>query len=161
MIDRREFMAYFTTAGLSGTLLPGALYALAQDQQTVTREMVAQAEKIAGLEFTDEERDQIARTVNGRVRNYEQIRALNMPNSVPPAVQFDPLLPGMKLPTERRAMRYTRERVSRPANLEEVAFWPVTKLAELVRTKQVMPSELTGMYLARLKRHDARLFAVV
>ena len=154
-------MAYFSTTGLSATLLPGALYALAQEQQTVTKEMVAQAEKIAGLEFTDEERDQIARSVGGRVRNYEQIRALNMPNAIPPALQFEPLLPGMKLPTERKPMRYTRDNARRPANLEEVAFWPVTKLAELVRTRQVRPSELTEMYLTRLKRHDPRLFAVV
>jgi hypothetical protein len=162
MIDRREFMACFTTAGLSGTLFPGALYALAQEQETITPAMVAQAEKIAGLQFTDEERDQIARSASGRLRNYEQIRALNMPNSVAPAVQFVPVLPGMTLPTDRRPMRYTRPvNVRRPANLEEVAFWPVTRLAELVRTRQVTPTELTEMYLARLKRHDPKLFAVV
>lgn len=164
MIERREFMAYFSAAGLGGTLLPGALYALAQQEQSsITKEMVAQAEKIAGLEFTDEEREQIATSVSGRLRNYEQIRALGMPNAVPPALQFEPLLPGVQLPAgERRPMRYTRPRdVRRPANLEEVAFWPVTRLAELVRTRQVLPSELTEMYLDRLQRHDARLHAVV
>src|SRR5687767_5736620 len=57
MIERREFMAHLGAAGLGGTLLPGALYALAQQEQSsITKEMVAQAEKIAGLEFTDEER---------------------------------------------------------------------------------------------------------
>jgi Asp-tRNA(Asn)/Glu-tRNA(Gln) amidotransferase A subunit family amidase len=77
-------------------------------------------------------------------------------------VQFDPVLPHMTLPTEKRSMRYTRERnVRRPENLEQVAFWPVTQLAELVRTRQVMPSELTDMYLTRLKRFDPQLFAVV
>ena len=164
MIERREFLAYLGAAGLGGTALPGALYALAQQEQgPVTKEMVAQAEKLAGLEFTDDEREQIANSVNGRLRNYEQIRALKLTNAVPPAVQFDPLLPGVKPPaTERRPIRYTRpRRVRRPVNLEEVAFWPVTRLAELVRTRQVMPSELTQMYLARLKRHDRRLFAVV
>jgi Asp-tRNA(Asn)/Glu-tRNA(Gln) amidotransferase A subunit family amidase len=164
MIERREFMAHLGAAGLGGTLLPGALYALAQQEQSsITKEMVAQAEKIAGLEFTDDEREQIANSVNGRLRNYEAVRALRMPNSVPPALQFDPLLPGVPVPSaERRPIRYTRPReLRRPANLEAVAFWPVTRLAELVRTKQVMPSELTDMYLARLKRHDARLFAVV
>src|SRR5919109_1821411 len=164
MIERREFLAYLGAAGLGGTALPGALYALAQQEQgPVTKEMVAQAEKLAGLEFTDDEREQIANSVNGRLRNYQQIRALKLTNAVPPAVQFDPLLPGVKPPaTERRPIRYTRpRRVRRPVNLEEVAFWPVTRLAELVRTRQVMPSELTAMYVARLKRHDARLFAVV
>lgn len=155
-------MAYFGTAGLSTTLLPGVLWGIAQEQETVTKEMVAQAEKIAGLEFTDEERENIANALSRNVRNYERLREVPLPNSVVPAVQFDPVLPGMELPTERRPMRYTRESgVNRPADLEQVAFWPVTRLAELVRTRQVLPSELTEMYIARLKRYDPQLHAVV
>ena len=46
--------------------------------------------------------------------------------------------------------------MKRPANLEDVAFWPVRHLAELVRTRQVTSLELTEMYLApppSLQRH--------
>ena len=161
-LDRRTFMAYFGTAGLSSTLLPGVLWGIAREQETVTKAMVAQAEKIAGLEFSDEEREEIATALSRNVRNYERLREVSLPNSVVPAVQFDPVLPGMELPTERQPMRYTREPgVRRPADLEQVAFWPVTRLAELIRTRQVLPSELTEMYIARLKRHDAQLHAVV
>jgi Asp-tRNA(Asn)/Glu-tRNA(Gln) amidotransferase A subunit family amidase len=162
MLNRRDFMAYFGATGLSTTLLPGALWALAQEQQTVTKEMVAQAERLAGLEFTDDERESIARGLTRNVRAYEQLREVELPNAVPPAVQFDPLLPGMTVPTMSRPIRYTRPAaVQRPDNLEDVAFWTVTQLAELVRTRQVMPSELTEMYLTRLKRHDPQLLAVV
>jgi Asp-tRNA(Asn)/Glu-tRNA(Gln) amidotransferase A subunit family amidase len=162
MLDRRAFMAYFGATGLSTTLLPGALWALAQEQEVVTKEMVAEAEKLAGLEFTDDERESIARGLTRNVRGYEQIRDVDLPNAVPPAVQFDPVLPGMTLPTMSRPIRYTRPTgVRRPANLEDVAFWTVTRLAELVRTQQVMPSELTDMYLTRLKRFDPQLLAVV
>jgi Asp-tRNA(Asn)/Glu-tRNA(Gln) amidotransferase A subunit family amidase len=52
-------------------------------------------------------------------------------------------------------------RVTRPANLEEAAYWPVRQLAELVRTRQVKPSELTEMYLARLHRFGPTLEAVI
>jgi Asp-tRNA(Asn)/Glu-tRNA(Gln) amidotransferase A subunit family amidase len=161
-LDRRAFMATIGSAGATTTLFPGVLWAIVQGQESVTKEMVAQAEKLAGLEFTDEERESIARSLNNSVRNYERLREVTLPNSVPPAVQFDPVLPGMTLPTERRTLRYTQPGdARRPANLEEVAFWPVTRLAELIRTQQVLPSELTEMYLSRLKRHDERLFAVV
>ena len=161
-LDRRTFMAYFGATGLSTTLLPGVLWGIAQDQETVTKEMVAQAERIAGLEFTEDERESIARGLTRSVRNYERLREVPLPNSVVPAVQFDPVLPGMQLPMASSALRYTRESgVRRPADLEEVAFWPVTRLAELVRTQQVMPTELTEMYLARLQRFDSRLHAVV
>ena len=51
--------------------------------------------------------------------------------------------------------------VERPAELEEVAFWPVTKLARLIESRQVSSSELTEMYLARLKLYDPHLRCVV
>ena len=51
--------------------------------------------------------------------------------------------------------------VKRPANLEDVAFWPVRHLAELVRTRQVTSLELTEMYLARLHRYNGLLNNVV
>ena len=49
----------------------------------------------------------------------------------------------------------------RPANLEDVAFYSVGQLAELIRTKQVTSVELTGMYLGRLKRYGPKLECVV
>ncbi len=51
--------------------------------------------------------------------------------------------------------------MKRPANLEDVAFWPVRHLAELVRTRQVTSLELTEMYLARLHRYNGKLNNVV
>jgi Asp-tRNA(Asn)/Glu-tRNA(Gln) amidotransferase A subunit family amidase len=162
MLDRRDFMAACATSGLSATLFPGVLWALAQDEPTVTRDMVERAEKIAGLEFNDDQRDQLVSGLSNRVRNYERIRALQLPNSVVPALHFDPVLPGMTFTTERRPFRASQPpAVQRPADLAAVAFWPVTQLAELVRTRQVMPSELTEMYLRRLKRYDPTLLAVV
>jgi len=147
---------------LGGTLLPGALYALAQQQGRVTAAMVEQAAQLAGLDFTEQERENLVRGLNGNLRNYELIRAVSIDNAVPPAVHFDPVLPGLALPTERRRPRFTRERdVRRPADLAAVAFWPVTRLAELVRTRQVTPTELTRLYLERLARHGPRLEAVI
>jgi Asp-tRNA(Asn)/Glu-tRNA(Gln) amidotransferase A subunit family amidase len=161
-MDRREFTTFFAATGLSSTLFPGVLWAQAAGQEEITKEMVAHAEKIAGLEFTDEQREAIARGLTTNVANWERLRAVPLPNAVLPAVQFDPVLPGMQLPAERRGLRFVPPSgVQRPGNLEEVAFWPVTRLSELVRTRQVMPSELTDMYLSRLKRLDGRLLSVV
>jgi hypothetical protein len=55
--DRRAFMAYFSSIGLGTTLFPGVLWAQAQQQQqgpAITKEMVAAAEQLSGLEFSDE-----------------------------------------------------------------------------------------------------------
>ena len=48
-----------------------------------------------------------------------------------------------------------------PTSDEALAFLPLTHLARLVETRQVKPSELTALYLARLKRYDPTVHCVV
>lgn len=161
-IDRRHFMALFSALGLGGTLLPEALWARLQQAPRITRDMLDEAESLAGLSFTDPERELVLKSVNEQLAFYEKLRSVRIPNDVPPALRFDPVLPGMELPTVRKALRVSRPaRVARPQNLEEVAFWPVTRLAELIRTRQVTSEELTRMYLGRLERYGPKLECVV
>src|SRR5262249_27512190 len=44
---------------------------------------------------------------------------------------------------------------------DDLAFLPLTALAELVRLKQITSVELTKVYLARLKKYDPALLCVV
>ena len=160
--DRRGFLAYFAATGLGGTLLPGVLWAKVQEGGVVTSDVLADAEKIAGLEFTEQEREMMLRGLNQNLESYADLRSVAIPNSVPPAVLFDPMLPGKAHPTEQRPFRRTRETgVERPGDLEQVAFWPVTRLSELIRSRQVTSMELTEMYLGRLREHGPRLECVI
>lgn len=92
---------------------------------------------------------------------YDSIRAVPLDNADPPALFFEPLPPAA--PVTNRPARFAPApaRLRRPADLEEAAFWPVTDLAALVRTRQVTSVELTRMFLDRLRRFDPRLHAVV
>ena len=49
---RRRFLAYFTSVGLSSSLLPGVLWARLQeaDSDRVTVEMIKHAAELAGLD---------------------------------------------------------------------------------------------------------------
>lgn len=164
LYDRRAFMAYFSSIGLGASLLPGVLWAQqVQQGAPITRESVAAAEEIAGLKFTDEEREQIARSLQQTRGTIEQLRQVKLDMSVPPAIIFDPIPPGESLPPKHSAPM-VRSRVpvmARPSNLDELAYAPVAQLAEMVRTRKVAPSELTEMYLSRLKRYDPQLHFVV
>jgi len=162
-MDRRHFLAYFTGLGLGGTALPTALWALAQQAEgRVTKDMLVAAEAIAGLEFTDEEREMMLEGVNQNLQAYERLRTASIPNSVHPALIFEPVLPGRVPVVRERTFRRTRRPdVTRPENLEEVAFWSITELGELLRTGQVSSVELTQMYLARMKRHGPKLECVI
>ncbi|MFQ5676268.1 MAG: amidase [bacterium] len=163
-LTRRGFLAYFSGLGLSSTLLPGILWAKMQEKKElrVTKEMLADAEKLAGLEFTDEERDLMLEGVDGYLDNYEELRKLSIDNSVPPALHFNPVLPGMTFNAEKKPMNMSKiAKQKAPGNLEETAFWPVTHLAQLIKSKQVSSVDLTKMYLDRLKRYDPKLRCVI
>ncbi len=166
-LARRSFIQYFSGLGLGATLLPGVLWAKLQEAEKkdlrVTVEMLEQAGKMIGLELTDEERTLMLSGVNEALENYEKLRTVTLDNAIPPALRFDPLLPGVELKSEPDQPPRTSPQSppSVPENLEKLAFLPVTQLAELIRTRQVTSRQLTEMYLERLKRHDRELFCVV
>lgn len=160
-LNRRQFMAYCSALGLGGSAVAESLWARAQDPE-ITAAMLAQAEKLAGLEFTDEERELMLEDVNRNLSRYRDLREVVINNDIHPALVFDPIPPGRSLPSEYHAPRATRENdVTRPANLEDVAFWPVTRLAELIRRRLVSSVELTRMYLDRLARHGPTLECII
>jgi len=164
-LNRRRFVACFSAAGLS--LMPGALAAVAQDAGRITREMLDAAQRIAGLSFTRDEQDRILARLNGDggppnpFPGFDVLRAANLGNSAQPAFVFNPVLPGMTLPRERTPLKRQPLQISLPRTDEDLAFLPLTHLARLVESRQVKPSELTRLYLARLKQHDPKLKCVV
>ena len=163
-MNRRRFMAGLSAAGVGSTLLPGALVAVAQDAEEITVEMLAAAQQMAGLRFTADELQRLAERLNrpGRSRpDFETFRAANLGNATQPALVFNPVPPGMTLPTEHRPMRREVVSATMPTSDEALAFLPLTHLARLVETRQVKPSELTALYLARLKRYDPTVHCVV
>lgn len=163
-LERRAFLGYFAATGLGATLLPGVLWnevAVAQSSK-VTAEMVRNAATISGLEFTDDECEQIARGVSANQKNYSAIRALPIKNDVPPAFQFHPLPAGETLPKGESQVRFSKStRVDRPSNLESLAHWSVIDLAQLIRTRKVTSVELTKMYIDRIKRYNDELNCVI
>ena len=123
---------------------------------------IRQAEKLSGLQFESTERKQMMEDLSGNLENYEGIRNLKIPNSVQPSIQFNPVPIGAQFDKIRRQIRWSPAgEISRPNNLEELAFASVAQLAELIRTRQVNSTELTKMYLSRLKEHGPTLECVV
>jgi Asp-tRNA(Asn)/Glu-tRNA(Gln) amidotransferase A subunit family amidase len=167
---RRRFLAYFSSAGLTSTLFPGALWgkleaALQEEEQPkefkITTEMIAQAEKLAGLEFTPEDRQLMLEDVNERLEGFESMRSQEFPNGLAPALRFDPALPGRTFSAEQQPIRWSLAEVSAPDSVKELAFAPLTQLAELMRRRQIQSRALTEMYLQRLERHGPALECVV
>jgi Asp-tRNA(Asn)/Glu-tRNA(Gln) amidotransferase A subunit family amidase len=158
MVDRRDFVRVCTGLGLGGSLFPGVLWAQAQGKTKITKEMIDNAAAMAGVSIADDYKQMMLDTLNQAEKGYEDIYALRIPNSVDPALIFDPVLPGMKFETQRKPMRISKAPAVAssevPKNLDKLAFATVRELAELVRTKRVSSVALTEMYLERIKRYD-------
>ncbi len=109
--------------------------------------------------------------LNSNRKSFDDLRALDIPNSVAPAFIFDPMPPGQKPapPPTGANPRHPLSITPAPAiaskevpkDLNELAFCTIRELGELVRRKKVSSLDLTQMYLARLKKYDPTLHFVV
>ena len=161
---RRQFLAFFSGIGLGSSLLPGVLWAQAQqesEETRVTEEMVKSSLGIAGLTFSDEDVKSMVQGANRSLTGFEEVRKLEIPNDVQPPFYFSTITPGMKVNRTKEPLHFSTPQVKRPANVEDLAFAPVIQLAHLLRTKQVTSVELTKMYLDRLHRYNPKLNCVV
>lgn len=161
--SRRQILKLLAGIGVGNAMFQRALAAQVQTAGRITPEMIQQAEWIAGIELSPEDRQTTAQGLARTVAGFERLRAIELDNSVSPALLFD-AAPGEPPPTagERRAIKPIDTPVpTRPAADEDLAFLPVTALAALLRARQVTSLELTKRYLQRLKRYDPVLRCVV
>ena len=161
---RRGFLTYFASVGLSSTLLPGVLWARVQQEnaERITSAMLKDALAVSGLDFSDEQREQILNGVNQNLTRYADLRQIAIDANIAPPMYFSPIVPGTRLDRVAKPFRpSTPPALRRPANLEDAAFWPLAHLAHLLKTRQVTSVDLTRMYLDRLSRFNATLNFVV
>ncbi len=132
----------------------------AQPEYAVPPATIAEAEKLAGVQYTDPEREVIARGIGDQIERLRR-RAAHPPppNDLPMAVTFDPRLPGMTFDRPERLVR-SPDQSPLPASDEDIAFAPLSRLARWVERRQLTSTRLTRIYLDRLKRYDPTLKCV-
>ena len=165
-LPRREFVKGIVAAGLAGT----ASAAVGEEanapnptaEDAITPADIAAADKLAGRAYTEKQREQMARSLGDIRGNIQTLRTGQTDPLLAPAVQFDPRLPGMKVPVGKGSFRLSR--ISLPhydGNPESLAFASVVELSGLLRSGKVTSLQLTRMYLERLKRYGPHLLNVV
>jgi Asp-tRNA(Asn)/Glu-tRNA(Gln) amidotransferase A subunit family amidase len=162
--SRRHFLASVSTLGLTAPLLPGVLWAKMSESgaTTIDAAMLKSAAIIAGLDFSEATLASMVQGVNQNLGRIQALHAQKIPDNVAPPFYFSPLVPGMQVERARQPWRMSKlPAIKRPTRLEDVAFWPVTHLAQLLKTQQVTSVELTEMYLSRLKKYNPKLNCVV
>jgi Asp-tRNA(Asn)/Glu-tRNA(Gln) amidotransferase A subunit family amidase len=130
--------------------------------QTISKDLIENSEKIIGLEFSDAERDSMVDNLNEQLQSYINIRNYLLKNSIPPSLDFNPIPVKFHFPDEQLQLRYSSYAGIRlPADINDLAFFSIGELAELIRTKQITSVKLTEFYLERLKKYDPVLHCVI
>jgi Asp-tRNA(Asn)/Glu-tRNA(Gln) amidotransferase A subunit family amidase len=168
MSNRRAFLKQVPLAA-AGLAIPtrgrsGGL----QDQSAlrtptgITSETLGVAQQIVGVNLPDSERESARTLVQRNLANIEAVRNVKVASELEPAFSFRPPRPRKEAATPRppRSPRELSPR-PRPSSLEDLAFESVSSLGARLRARQITSTELTKMYLARLKRADEKLFCVV
>ncbi len=130
--------------------------------EEISAEDARSAAKIAGLDMTQAEIDSLLPELSNFRKNYIANRKTEVSNALSPALIFNPLPPGMVLDQAQKPVVFSNPgKVLLPKNREELAFFTVRQLAELIRTKQISSLELTQFFLDRLKKYDPQLHCVI
>ena len=131
------------------------------DKDKMSVVAVEYAEKLVGLKLEYKERTLMLEDLEDLRRSYEKIRSVTLPNSVPPALQFNPQLSAPKPVSPKRSAARPRVQAVMPADQNELAFAPLSQLAALIRARRITSTELTRLYLDRLKAYGPPLECVV
>lgn len=177
-LDRRGFLAACSRAGITSALFPGVLYTLASQAQEspdtdqsmppkITPDMIDQAAIMAGIgPFPDEQKKMMIDGLVDQNGSFKAIRKLKLPNSVAPAFVFHPFAAAGNAvhvaPANPGVTGWKPDpNIPAPSNIEDLAFATVSELASLLHARKITSLALAQMYLARLKRYDAKLHFVI
>ncbi len=142
--------------------LPYVLNGQTPKKNLITTNDIKAAEKIIGLSFTSVERDSMLDALMERLQSYRLIRSFNLSNSVPPAITFNPIPVGFKFPDGKSFLRVKNySGIKRPKNPNDLAFYSIGELAELIKSRQITVTELTKFFLNRLRRIGNKIHAVI
>lgn len=123
---------------------------------------VAAAADVAGLRFTAAEIDSMLEELETALGQFQVIREHAPPNGAPPASRFYPEPAGCRPAPAREGLRLRApRRDAPPERREDLAFYTVRELGELIRTGRLTSVELTRFCLDRLRRHGPALECVI
>jgi Asp-tRNA(Asn)/Glu-tRNA(Gln) amidotransferase A subunit family amidase len=155
--DRKNYFVLLLTI-----LALGLISATILLDKAITKESIAQAENIIGLNFNDAKRDSLIESLNAHLKNYQNIRGSLLSNDIGPSFLFNPLPPGFIFKTMQNPLEFGKyDKLTLPANKEDLAWYSIGQLAELIRTKKISCVDLTKFYLERLKKYSPHLHCVV
>jgi Asp-tRNA(Asn)/Glu-tRNA(Gln) amidotransferase A subunit family amidase len=129
----------------------------------ISVEMIAAAERIAGVAYSDAERDLMLDNIAAQIDLAQLRRSVSLPVDLAPATLFDPRLPGWSVRDPGPFRPAEQPAAPIPEDETDIAFAPAGRLSAWIRAGALTSSRLTQIYLRRIERLNPTLkcFATV
>lgn len=128
----------------------------------ISPQVITEASKIIGIDFTEAERDSMIRELESNRASYQELRDLELDNSVAPALSFNPIPPGRTFDkTEQPENWNIPDDVSLPDDRSDLAFYSIKELSSLIQQQKITSVELTEFFLDRIKEYGDTLEAII
>ena len=123
---------------------------------------IVSAEKILGVEYSESERAQMIKNLEGQILSAKLRRQKTLENTDQMASRFDPRLPGFSMPAQT-GYEVPDVVFNLPETEEDIAFASVSQQAYLIKNGLITSRRLTEIYLKRIKIFQSKLqcFAIV
>ena len=159
-ISTKKILTIVSLCGFS--FICGAFITQKLENNPITVAMVNEAEKLIGIEFCPAQADSMLTSLSEHRKAYEELRKLHLPNNVVPALNFNPIPVGFVYPDKTDQFLLDKRSITTlPADRNDLAFYTIRQLADLIRTKKLTSVELTKFFLERLKKYDPKLLFVI
>jgi len=156
-LPRRTFLRYFAAAGLAGTTLPALLWAEASGGP-ISRPKLEACEALAGLSFSDSERDLMLSDLEALRAGYQELRRAGLGPEVAPSFVFRPHRSPAPLPSTSAPQPLAEELSGEE---EDLPFLSIRRLAGGLRSGEFTSRQLTAACLDRLEQYGPALECVI
>lgn len=158
-------LAATSAAASASTLASGAAgSAEAPMDGAITEASIAEAEKLAGISFTEQERAQIAKTIGEHLETFAARAKFGaLDNQIAPAQTFRVLLPGEQPRVKSGAVveKFQRKGKPAPETDADLDWASVEELSAWIRERKVTSARLVARAIVRLKKSNAKLLNVI
>lgn len=131
-------------------------------QDTISKKDIVSASRLFHLQFTEKEIDTMYDGVKDNLRVYASMHKKSIPNNLPMSLWQNPIVPGLVLPAKQKSIKWKlNKQVQLPLNKSELAFYSLSDLAALIKSKKISSVELTRFFIDRIKQYGDSLQCVI
>ena len=157
-LSQTQFMIMSAVIGIILVALVVGL----SDQHEISVDEIQSAEKIVRIKFSEAERDSMVDNLIANISSYRSIRNFELQNSVVSSLIFNPLPTSFEFNSIQEPLVFSDYSGTKlPENLDDLAYYSIGQLAELLRTQQISSVDLTVFFLSRLEKYGPKLECVI